>query len=54
MDILILVKATGSIIFAVILFLAVFLAAGFSTMLHMLKFIKPLQFARKTLIFKRK
>jgi hypothetical protein len=47
-------KAIGNLLFAAILFLAVFFTAGLSAVLHIFKDIIPLQMTRKPFIFRRK
>ncbi|MCF2487964.1 hypothetical protein [Dyadobacter sp. CY347] len=54
MDVIIFLKAIGNLVFAAILFLAVFITAGFSIVLNLLKQFKPVQLARRNFSFRRR
>ncbi|WP_157486647.1 hypothetical protein [Dyadobacter alkalitolerans] len=54
MDFIIFLKAIGNLVFAVILFLAIFITAGFSAVLNLLKQFGHAQLSRRNISFRRK
>ncbi|SKB43926.1 hypothetical protein SAMN05660293_00170 [Dyadobacter psychrophilus] len=54
MDAIIFLKAIGNLLFAAILFLAIFITAGFSIVLNLLKEFSLAQLNKRTFSFKRK
>lgn len=54
MDVIIFLKAIGNLLFAAILFLAVFITAGFSIVLNLLKEFRFAQLTRRSFSFRRK
>jgi len=54
MDAIIFLKAIGNLVFAAILFLAIFITAGFSILLNLLKEFSIAQFTKRSFGIKRR